>query len=484
MAELGGYDCEFVEKPPEPFQSECPVCLLILCEPQQATCCGYGFCQSCIEGIKLQKTPCPCCKADKFESFEDKRLKRTLSGYKVYCTNKSSGCEWMGELGDMKRHLNLNPTSHNKRLEGCSFAQVACVHCANMIQRSGLTVHESEQCPVRPFSCQYCKEYNSNYQDVTMNHWLECAYFPVPCPMGCNQSIERRNFHCHINSSCEFKNVECEFAKVGCVAKLLRKDMPAHLSNELGHHMSLLLQNQTKIQAENAELKVRCDTLEEENKQQAIEFVQLDAKYKQLILKQEELETTHDRVINKHSAYHVELTHEMDTLKEDLQTLQLAKANRQQSQPSLGMPLQSVEVTMYGFEYYKKSQMLWFSPSFYTHPYGYKMCLGVDAHGWGGSISTKKSNISVCIYMFLMKGEYDDLLKWPFQGHVTVDLLNQTGGQNQTKVISFTSHGTRVILEKRAPCGPGIMEFITHSDLLSGYLKNGSLLFRISKVEF
>ena len=34
----GGYDCEFVEKPPEAIQSECPVCQLVLREPYQAIC--------------------------------------------------------------------------------------------------------------------------------------------------------------------------------------------------------------------------------------------------------------------------------------------------------------------------------------------------------------------------------------------------------------------------------------------------------------
>jgi hypothetical protein len=37
--------------------------------------------------------------------------------------------------------------------------------------------------------------------------------------------------------------------------------------------------------------------------------------------------------------------------------------------------------TMTNFEEYKRDSDIWFSPHFYTHPNGYKMCLGVVANG-------------------------------------------------------------------------------------------------------
>ncbi len=57
-----GFDCEFMEPPPERYvQSECPVCLQIIREPHQVTCCGKKFCKACIEHIKVTKKPCPTC---------------------------------------------------------------------------------------------------------------------------------------------------------------------------------------------------------------------------------------------------------------------------------------------------------------------------------------------------------------------------------------------------------------------------------------
>ena len=484
MAEQGGFDCEFVERPPEALQSDCPVCLLVLCDPYQATCCGYGFCKSCIDRLKFRNAPCPCCKAEEFQNFPDKRLMLSLYGYKVYCSFKTKGCAWQGELRQLQHHLNASPAQTDKRLEGCQYVELPCLHCCEPIQRMNLQVHESDQCPKRPFTCEYCKDFNSSYNEVTTNHWSECGYYPILCPMGCGQSIERKNFHSHIDSTCTYKRVECEFAKVGCTVKLPRKDMPAHLTEGLGQHMSLLLLNQTNLQAENERLKVRCVSLEEENQKRATEFTQLYADYRQLLSKQEATEHAKAGAMNKRFVTQVEFSSEIDILKRGIHTLQLAQAkNQTNKEQPFGMPMCHVYLTMNSFDSYKRNNQQWFSLPFYTHPYGYKMCLGVDANGWGHG--TRR--VYVAVYIFLMKGEFDNQLKWPFQGDITIELLPQDGGNNHTRVISITettSNNTRVIRGTKAPSGPGITEFISHSELQPRYLRNGTLLFRISKVEF
>ena len=60
------------------------------------------------------------------------------------------------------------------------------------------------------------------------------------------------------------------------------------------------------------------------------------------------------------------------------------------------------------------------SPGFYISPVGYKMCIKVDCNGYGISKGTH-----VSVYAYLMRGENDDHLPWPFTGTVTVELLNQ-----------------------------------------------------------
>ncbi|XP_065902971.1 uncharacterized protein [Dysidea avara] len=69
---------------------------------------------------------------------------------------------------------------------------------------------------------------------------------------------------------------------------------------------------------------------------------------------------------------------------------------------------------------YADKKVDWFSAPFYTHSKGYKLSLNVQAAGFGGG---NKTHLSVWLY--LMRGPYDDQLKWPLKGHFEVKLLNQ-----------------------------------------------------------
>ena len=131
-----------------------------------------------------------------------------------------------------------------------------------------------------------------------------------------------------------------------------------------------------------------------------------------------------------------------------------------------------------------------FSPAFYTHVGGYKMCLGIDANGWGTS---KGTHVSVGVWM--MKGEFDSHLKWPFKGEITVELVNQKeGGENyEMKPVEHTDSEKcndfqRVTERERAERGWGYPQFISHADLYKPekgkeYLLNDTLIFRVAKVE-
>ena len=82
---------------------------------------------------------------------------------------------------------------------------------------------------------------------------------------------------------------------------------------------------------------------------------------------------------------------------------------------------------------HKRDEDQWYSSLFYTSAGGYKIRLSLDAIGRGTGKGTHLS-----CYVNLMPGEYDDILEWPFQGEVTVELLNQLGDKNHYKrVIPF-----------------------------------------------
>ena len=92
-----------------------------------------------------------------------------------------------------------------------------------------------------------------------------------------------------------------------------------------------------------------------------------------------------------------------------------------------------------------------------------------------------------------MRGEYDSRLVWPFEGDITIQLVNHNNDHLE-KIVPFDDDSVvfgaadRVTSGDRAANGIGIPEFISHTDVESStstrrYIVNDSLTFRITKVE-
>ena len=236
---MSGFDCEFVRKPPKAFQTDCPVCLLIIREPYQVTCCGKSFCKECIGKIKAGRQPCPTCKQDNYEFFPNKGLQLPLCGFAVFCSNKERGCVWEGELGQLDQHINSNPDK--KRLVGCPYTNIACLFCTKLHWRHEMEWHQTSSCPKRPSICSMCMEYQSTYEDVVNSHIPVCKCRPVECPNSCGaDKMQHQHLDEHVSSQCPLTSVECEFSDAGCDAKVYRKDLASHLTDNLVSHMSLL----------------------------------------------------------------------------------------------------------------------------------------------------------------------------------------------------------------------------------------------------
>lgn len=75
------------------------------------------------------------------------------------------------------------------------------------------------------------------------------------------------------------------------------------------------------------------------------------------------------------------------------------------------------EFVMSSYSQYKRYGSAWFSPPFYTAPSGYKMCLKVFPNG-----CCRKSHGHLSVGLDLIEGEFDDTLKWPFQGQIYIQL--------------------------------------------------------------
>ncbi len=133
---------------------------------------------------------------------------------------------------------------------------------------------------------------------------------------------------------------------------------------------------------------------------------------------------------------------------------------------------------------HKSDKDEFYSPPFYTSYNGYKMCLRVDANGNGDGKDTH-----VSAFAYLMKGDNDDSLSWPFTGTVTFELLNQLENDNHHKnTTSFPADAvaSQKVVDDDRGRGYGYSKYISHTDLdynadkNTQYLKDNTLVFRVS----
>ena len=128
-----------------------------------------------------------------------------------------------------------------------------------------------------------------------------------------------------------------------------------------------------------------------------------------------------------------------------------------------------VDIVMDDFEEHKMKADTWFSPPFYTHIGGYKMCLKVYANGFGNGKGTH-----VSVFVLLMRGEFDDHLKWPFNGNVTVQLKkNYLPHYQRTVNLDDNELYYECVCKptRERNNGRGFYKYISHTNLYAGGLQ-------------
>ena len=407
------------------------MCLQIIRDPYQVTCCGNSFCRVCIERIKTDNKHCPTCNEENITVFPDKRLQRSLYDFEVYCTHKDKGCNWTGELRQLENHLNENPQL-DRELEGCLFTRV-----------------------------------------------------------------------------------DCKFKSVGCGVKTARGDVPAHLKDHSENHLKLLQSSKSPLSVAFLEAQEQIGKLSQhvlgvnrtvselkekherelsqlnrttELKQKQV--VEIEAQHRQqLSTMEQQLAKTMDQhrqqlsVTTELSRVNAIITEDYKRLQEQVRTQPLPPTASQASvgqTPVLGIgtPTPPVTFTMTNFDVRKKDDIRWYSPSFYTHHHGYKMCLAVDSNG---NPNTKRHGTHVSVSIRLKRGEFDDDLKWPFRGDIEVRLIDQDEKKHHSITIPFNDdtpdNSAGRVTEGNMASGWGIF-----GDLQPNYRKNNCLMFQITSV--
>ena len=142
-------------------------------------------------------------------------------------------------------------------------------------------------------------------------------------------------------------------------------------------------------------------------------------------------------------------------------------------------PTKYFEFTITRFSQHIRLESAYFTPPFYTSSRGHKMCLKV--YPAGESADNKGTHMSA--YGFLLKGEYDDSLSWPFYADVVIDILNWRGDHSHhRKVLQFDDDScadarARVYDDDAlAPNGWGNNKVIPHSTLFPRYTSSTEYL--------
>ena len=406
-------DYDFVEQPNQDFY--CPVSLEILLEPHQTFCCGQHISQEAANRLKREGKPCPMCKSENLATQVDKYFKRnTINKLKVRCTHKKSGCDWMGELGDLNLHSN--------------------------------------SCPKRPWTCQHCN-FETIYEVGTSDHTPNCTKYPEPCPNRCEVgTVPRCDVEKHL-LVCPLQLMDCEFAHAGCDVKVPRRDLAKHMIENAQHHlMSTTLLNLRLT----GELHQKMEEKDQQivNLQQQVKELDTEVRIK-LQQQTRDIDTKLQQQTRDLDTKLQQQTRDLDTKLQqqtrDLDTKSNTKFQQQARDIDTKLQQQSrdldtnqttqlnklskmVEYTARDFirrdftlTNFKKHQAggrdgSWYSDPFYCYPGGYCFKLNIDTNG-----SNTTRGIHLSAYLYSLPGDYDKELKWPIKCTVQLEMLNQRG---------------------------------------------------------
>ena len=196
-------DYDFVGRASEDFF--CPVSLELLLEPQLTSCCGHHLSRDAATRLQREGKACPMCNEQKWNAVLDKYHRRKVHEVRVRCPHKGSGCDWVGEVNELKRHV--------------------------------------DSCAKRLWECEYCG-LKCTYGEGEGKHWPTCRKFPELCSNGCEVgSVERCNVDQH-RRVCSLEPVACEMKEFGCSAVVPRKELATHMrESELQHLTAMAVLN-------------------------------------------------------------------------------------------------------------------------------------------------------------------------------------------------------------------------------------------------
>lgn len=374
----------------------------------------------------------------------------------VFCIHRMEGCSWMGQLGKLKGHLNT-----------CKKDAIFCVKsCGARIARVNMEDHVMYTCPNRVINCAYCKKpFSSNDIDVHQNM---CGFEPLYCENKCGQRIARNRLKAHMVNTCSKRVINCKY----CVRTFSADALQAHQ----------ILCPKFLVPCPN-----RCgeNCRREEMERHLIRCQQGDkvCPHKNMGCAWSGHPSVLDQHLLDNKDYHMNLMVQktrsqaeyIDRLKQELERANINKDG------ILVWRIKDFEAKM---EEAKNSEGLELvSLPFYTSSCGYKLQASLFLAGNGAGEGTHMS-----IYIKVLPGDYDNILKWPFKHTISFTLIDQDPcRQSAVNIVesfipdpNWANFARASTVEDPDQLGFGFPKFVPHGMLdLRQYVKDDTLFIKL-----
>ncbi|XP_071513503.1 TNF receptor-associated factor 6-like [Panulirus ornatus] len=485
MTRQEGYDYEFV--PPLDPKYECAICLLGLRSPVQTTC-GHRFCKECIfNSISESSNRCPIDNLPLSETdlFLDSCAEREILQLCIKCPNHALGCTRIVELmyiehhtqacsfqpvmcpnecsatvlqKELEQHLTFECVLRVKKCDLCdepyTFNQeqlhlltcvhviVACEMCGTLMARGDIATHMTESCPKVVVACTFAEhgchhkmtraDLDQHMAQETQFHLflLSSGYKKINAfvselsrtvgviqsPFGSfsRQPSLRSQISAtspipenHTSPSHPERTLEKSLSPSGAVGGSEKPPVfPLLQPGDKGTDSGIEV---NKLQLNLNHLNI-CDGAKGSSKLSTSSLTQQEIILRNLCEKSVDLSQSMVEETIKHNnlAKRIE---EIDAYVES----QLAELSGKFCNGEFVWRIRNF--SQFCAELQNKPGRVCHSPPFYTSPFGYKFCLRTN-------ITCKSNEYFLALFIHTMQGDNDDFLEWPFNGRITLSILD------------------------------------------------------------
>ncbi|XP_053551907.1 TNF receptor-associated factor 1 [Bombina bombina] len=422
----------------------CCNCHNVLKKAQQ-TLCGHRYCAPCLSWlVRHHKRPIclKCLQEDKTligddslikeeQAFSDAAINKEISELKVHCV--TPGCSWSGVMKDYDQNYNSGESSGK---ESCRYSEVGCSYQGN---RDRLKEHEHSSTAahlgmILPFVSQIKPRLSNG--EPTANGFHKRP--PEKSYMGlCIGEYEELDSDC--NDEAPLYNGPMTPGLMSRVDELeSRMQVFENIISVLNREMDNTSAQLAVVQEQKAAEQRKVKSLEQKVTSLECSLAIKEIAYNELLNRQQYLEQT---------SYDGIFLWRISEVKMKCHDALTGKA-----------------ISLY-------------SPAFFTARYGYKVCLRIYLNGDGAG---KGSHVS--LFFTVMRGDYDNLLPWPFKHKVTFMLLDQSNREHVIDAFrpdivsaSFQRPVSEMNVASGCPLFCPITKLVSHKH---NYIKDDTMFIR------